>query len=135
MLYDRPKPESSRQRSVCWQQALPLQHRMSLYHMVSITSELWPESPRSVHRGSRSGSSSQISNECSFWTLASLVTFLLTWNDFVARIRLKLVSGTSLRGAKIFSLWLWSGFQVLLLSVQSFPNIEIHSIALCKFCF
>lgn len=107
---------------LCWQQAPPLQHRMSLYHMVSITSELQPESPRSVHRGSRSGSSSQISNECSLWTLASLVTFLLTWNDFVARIRLKLVSGTSLRGAKIFSLWLWSSFQVLLLSVQSFPN-------------
>jgi hypothetical protein len=39
------------------------------------------------------------------------------------------VPGTSLRVAKIFSLWLWSNFQVTWLSETAFPSIEFYSIS------
>lgn len=93
-------------------------------HMVSITNELWPECLRSVLTDIRSEFSfSQISKACSFWTLASFLTFLLTWKGYAARVRHKLVLGTPLRVAKILSLWLWSNFQITLLSVAELSGI------------
>lgn len=93
-------------------------------HMVSITNESLPECLRSVLTDIRSEFSfSQISKACSFCTLASFLTFLLNWKGYAARVRQKLVLGTSLGMAKIFSLWLQSNFQITLLSVAEFSRL------------
>lgn len=119
LLHEQPKTESFIEFLFCLgSKYCPYTTESHCNHMVSITNELGPEGLRSVVADLRSEFSfPQISKACAFWTLASVLTFLLTWQGYVARTRLKLVPETPLGVAKIFFLWLQSNFQITLLSV------------------
>lgn len=124
LLHEWPKPENSIQVFCLGSKYCPYNTECHCNHMVSITNESWPECLRSVLTDIRSEFSfSQISKACSVWTLASFLTFLLTWKGYAARGRHKLVLGTSLGMDKIFSLWLQSNFQITLLSVAEFSRL------------
>lgn len=137
LLCEGPKTESFIQGFFCLgSQYCPYTIECPCNHMVSITVELRPECLQSVLTDFRSEFSfSQISKAYSFWTLARFLTFLLTWRGYVAEVRLKLMPGTSLRVAKIFSLWLQSNFQITLLAVAELSRLTVYpSIIISKFC-